>query len=234
MAVKRDTAAKKQASKPTGKKIAVTYISDDESAARAREAAIKSSPAYQKAVQERQSNTLLSQELLDRAARRSKRKLSVKEVKLIQGIVSGKKRRQAARDAGITGSDNVVSATTSRMLSNVNVKLALQEALAQAGVGVSDVAQVIADGLKAEQMIALGNGEDKIVDFRPDHSTRLRAGAMAAKYLGAEDTEEKDKGGNTFNFNFHKTETFDSKKYVTPSEPAAATRADNAQEGEVS
>lgn len=224
MAVKSDTASNKTANVPVKKSIAVTYISDDESAAHAREVALKNSPGYQHAVQERRKNTLLSQDLLDRAAARKKRALTFKEAKLIKGIVAGKKRRDAARAAGIKGSDEVVSATTSRMLKNVNVKIALQEALQNAGVGVDNVADVIAAGMVAEDIVVVGSGDSTIVEKRPDHSIRLRAAGMAAKYLGAEEKEDDPNKGSGNTFNFINNANFNSKNYVSD--------ATNVQEGE--
>ena len=199
MAVKRDTGAGNPSSPK--KKIPVTYISDETSAALRRTAAIKRSPQYLKELENRKANTLLSQELIDRQQRRLKKSLTVTEAKIIKGIVAGKKRREAARAAGITGSDEVVSATTSRMLNKVNVKESLQLALAEAGVDVSGVAEVIAEGMKADKVVIVGSGDDAMADVMPDHSIRLRAGQMAAKYLGAEEKEEDpNPTGNTFNF----------------------------------
>lgn len=207
MAVKRDTKSKMGKTKST--KITVRNATKKETAA------ITSSPDFVAAQEKRREDLTASQKIIDDMQRRKKRPLKPKEAKLIKGIVAGKTRRKAARDAGITGSDEVVSVTASRMLSNVNVKEALQQALLDAGVGLEDVAQVVADGMKATKLVIVGNGEDAMADLQPDHSIRLNAGKMAAKYLRAEDPDPLPQGGNTFNF--INNANFNSKDYVSES-----------------
>lgn len=137
---------------------------------------------------------------IDRQTRIKKRPLTVREAKLIMGVAAGKTKRQAAKDAGYTGSDEVVSVTASQVLNKPNVKEAMQDALAQAGVTIQGIARVVADGMKAEKVFIIGDGESAMADVQPDHNIRLRAGGMAAKFLGLDDSE-KQPGSQTIIFN---------------------------------
>ncbi len=211
MAVEHDTEKEKSSS---NKKVSVSYISDDESAAQRRNAAIKSSQEYQREVAKQRSNRLLTQDLLDRYQKKVNRPLTVKEAMLIKGVVAGKTKRQAAKDAGYAGSDTVVSVTASQVLNKPNVKAAMQAALEQAGVTVEGVAVIIADGMKAERTVISGVGDNAIIEKTPDHNVRIAAGKMAAKYLGVEDKDDDGSKGTNI-FNFFNNNNFNSKSYVS-------------------
>lgn len=156
------------------------------------------------------------QKAIDEEALKVRRPITIKQARIIRYIAQGKSKREAGRLAGFTGSDETVSVSVSNALKEPNVKIALREALAKAGVDVDGVASVIANGMKAERITVLGSGPDAIADMQPDHSIRLRAVQLAAKYLGAEEPENKDTGGNTFNF--IKTDTFNASQYVRQAE----------------
>lgn len=151
---------------------------------------------------------------IDRQTRIKKRPLTVREAKLIMGVAAGKTKRQAAKDAGYTGSDEVVSVTASQVLNKPNVKEAMQTALEQAGVTIEGIAEVVADGMKANRVFIIGDGDQAMADIQPDHNIRLRAGAMAAKFLGLDDSE-KPNGPSTIIFNQNNTI---SQRFIKPIE----------------
>lgn len=110
--------------------------------------------------------------------------LTPKEIKLVKGIAEGKKKRTAATEAGYTGSPETISVTASQTLKKPNVQEALAEAFAAHGITIDAATKPIADGLKAEKVHIVGNGEQAMADVVPDHATRLKAAGMAFNLMG--------------------------------------------------
>lgn len=135
---------------------------------------------------------------IDKQQRIKRRKLTIKEVSLIRGVIAGKTKRQAAMDAGYSGTPEVVSVTASKVLSKANVQEAMQQALAKHNLTPDRLAGVVADALGATKVMIIGNGEDAMADVQPDHAIRLRAADMAGKFMGVGKTDEDEsKNGST-------------------------------------
>lgn len=134
---------------------------------------------------------------------KKKQPLTPKQSKLVKGIVAGKSKRQAATDAGYTGSPATVSVTASKVLKNANVQDALATALTKHDLTPDRIAAVVSDALGAVKVSIIGNGDQAMADVQPDHAVRLRAADMAGKFMGIgkEDEKQADRGGNTFIFN---------------------------------
>lgn len=111
-----------------------------------------------------------------------RKRLTVKQLKLVSGIANGKTATQAALDAGYGRGVNAASAgvQASRELKNPNVLNALEQALDKAGATLEESARVIADALHAENFMAVG----KQLRAIPDHMTRLKAAELALKARG--------------------------------------------------
>lgn len=125
-----------------------------------------------------------------------KRELTVKEQRLIKGIVEGKPKYKAAEAAGYSPKSAAVIATET--LKKPNVQEALQAAFEEHGITVSKVIKPIADGLQAEKVHIVGNGDAAMAEVVPDHSIRLKASSMA---LGLMVPKSE---GTTVNINFNK------------------------------
>lgn len=131
-------------------------------------------------------------------AKNSSNKLTIKEAKLVKGIVEGKTKRQAAIEAYNTKSPETASVVASNVLKKVNVQEALQEALEKAGLTPSKVVDVVKEGMEAQRLVIVGNGEEAMADLQPDHSIRLKAAGMAANFMGLGKNNEPQ--GNSYHF----------------------------------
>lgn len=127
-----------------------------------------------------------------------KKKLTIKEAKLVKGIVEGKTKRQAAIEAYNTKTPETASVVASNVLKKVNVQEALQEALEKAGLTPSKVVDVVKEGMEAQRLVIVGNGEEAMADLQPDHSIRLKAAGMAANFMGLGKNNEPQ--GNSYHF----------------------------------
>lgn len=110
--------------------------------------------------------------------------LTPKEIKLVKGIAEGKTRQQAALDAYDASSPETASSIATNTLKKVNVQEALAEAFARHGITIDAATKPIADGLTAEKVHIVGNGDQAMADVVPDHGTRLKAAGMAFNLMG--------------------------------------------------
>lgn len=111
----------------------------------------------------------------------TKPKLTVKQAKLVKGIVEGKSQQQAAVEAGYGTTPESAAVIATETLKNVNVQEALQVALADQGITLEAIVKPIADGLTA---IKSGFGKDgDYYEIGPDHGTRLKASGMAQQII---------------------------------------------------
>jgi phage terminase small subunit len=123
-------------------------------------------------------------------------KPTVKEIKLVDGIARGKTKRQAGVDAGYTGSLETVQVTVSQTLKKPSVQELLAKALERHGINVDAALKPIADGLTAEKVSIVGNGEQAMAEVTPDHAIRLKASGMALNLMGI----SRPAGDVTINF----------------------------------
>lgn len=118
------------------------------------------------------------------------KKLTVKETKLVKGVAQGKTRRQAAKDAGYSGTDETVSVVASQTLNKPNVKEQLHKELEKQGITVEAIVKPIADGLKAEKVSVVGNGDQAMAEITPDHNIRIKSSQIASKWMGIDQVNE--------------------------------------------
>lgn len=136
------------------------------------------------------------------AERRKPLQNTVRERKFVEGIAKGKTKRQAAKDAGYTGSPETLSVTASQTLKKPSVQQALADAFERHGITIDAATKPIADGLKADKVHIVGNGEQAMAEVVPDHSVRLKAAGMAFNLMGV----GKQTGDVTINFIGHSSE----------------------------
>lgn len=129
--------------------------------------------------------------------------LTLKEAKLVKAKAKGMTNADAYSAAGYAMPANKQSASinASKVLARPNVQEVLQAALERHNLTPDRVASVVSEGMDAEKF------NEFTGEIRADHSTRLKAAGMAAKFMKLEGTEEKPtthvwvRGDATFNAN---------------------------------
>jgi len=79
---------------------------------------------------------------------KKKTRVTVKQRKLIRGLVKGKTMMKAAQDAGFTGKPETARVNGHKALQNDTVKKAFGEALDDAGLGMDSLAEEVSKGIK--------------------------------------------------------------------------------------
>ena len=123
------------------------------------------------------------------------KQLTVKEAKLVKGVVQGKPKYKAAVEAGY--SEKSARSIATETLKKPNIQEALQAELAKQGITLEKIIKPIKDGLEAEKVHIVGNGDQAMAEITPDHATRLKSSQMAQTILGA---NKNNDGGTTNNF----------------------------------
>lgn len=127
----------------------------------------------------------------------TKKPLTIKEKVLIKGVAAGKTKRQSAREAGFTGSDEVVSVTASKVLSKSNVKEALELALVKHGITLDAAIEPIGKALTATKVVITGNDTDgHFAEVVEDLDMQLKGSDRALKLMGV----GKEEGGVNITF----------------------------------
>lgn len=125
-----------------------------------------------------------------------KKKLTLKQAKFVTEVAKGKSGTQAALAAYDTTSVDVAKNIASETLRKPNVQEALAIAFEKHGITLDRAVKPIADGLEAEKVHIVGNGEQAMAEVVPDHGIRLKASGMALRLMGA----DSEPTGNTYNF----------------------------------
>lgn len=106
------------------------------------------------------------------APRLGKEKLTMRQRKLIKGIVAGHTVQKSALDAGYGNTPGSARVSAHRDLQNPNVQKGISDSLEQIGADIDSITKVIRDG-------QLANKKDKA-----DHPTRLKAAELNGKFRG--------------------------------------------------
>lgn len=130
-----------------------------------------------------------------------KPKLTVKQAKLVKGVVQGKTKRQSAKDAGYSGSPETLSVTASEVLKNPNVQEYLVEQLMKMDLAGPDLVAPVAKALKAKKIIFHGkDSNEAFAEEVEDIELQLKGHDRAMKLLNVYN-KPIDGGGNTIIFN---------------------------------
>ena len=90
----------------------------------------------------------------------AKPKVSPKEAKLVQGVIAGKTKRQAAIDAGYTNSTpEAISSSASQTLKKLNVQDYYAELMAKHEITVERALKPISKALDAKKSVAVAKGD---------------------------------------------------------------------------
>ena len=125
------------------------------------------------------------------------RKTTLKEKKLVKGIIAGKTRKQAAIEAGYA--PKCADSQASQVLSKPNVQSEFQKALEKAGVTTARLAEKISEGLDSKKVISAtivaGNSQEAgstTNDFIevPDYLAQHKFLDTALKLKGAYPSEK--------------------------------------------
>lgn len=127
------------------------------------------------------------------------KKLTVKEAKLVKAKAEGKTVLEAANEAEYlpNAKDETRRVEATRTLQKPHVKEALHAEMAKQGIDIASIVKPVKDGLVAEKVSIVGNGDQAMAEVTPDHSTRLKAVQIASKWMGVDAVSE---GGTTNNF----------------------------------
>lgn len=133
--------------------------------------------------------------------KKKKPTLTAKEAQIVkakvEAVKNGKTQREIAKELYPNASQAAAEVEVSKNLNKPNVQEAMQIALAKYDLTPDRIAGVVSDGMSAQKVVIVGNGEEAFADVQPDHSIRLKAAGMAAKFMGADKSEG---GGDTYNF----------------------------------
>ena len=128
----------------------------------------------------------------------AKPKVSPKEAKLVQGVIAGKTKRQAAIDAGYTNSTpEAISSSASQTLKKINVQDYYAELMAKHEITVERALKPISKALDAKKTVVTGDGDNASYNEVDYLDMQLKGSDRALKLLGVSAPEN-----TTTNYNF--------------------------------
>ena len=127
----------------------------------------------------------------------AKKSLTVKETKLIKATVAGKKQKEAGLYADPNRGSETARVWANETLRKPTVQEALQKELNRQGITLAKVVKPIKDGLEAEKVAIVGNGDSAMAEITPDHAIRLKASSMAQQLMGLNKAQSDQ---TTYNF----------------------------------
>ena len=112
------------------------------------------------------------------------KKLNIKQKKYIKGVTEGKRKKDAAIDAGYSPN------TAKNPLRNIEQSIVADhgktiQQLLDEHLPIEEILNTVKDGMKAEKVTraqAFGEFTDEVTD--PDHTTRLKSAEIASKLRG--------------------------------------------------
>lgn len=127
----------------------------------------------------------------------AKPKVTVREAKLVQGVVAGKTKRQAAKDAGYGGSPETLSVRASSVIKKSNVQDYYAELMAKNEITVERALKPISKALDAKKTVVTGDGDNASYNEVDDLDMQIKGSDRALKLLGVSAPEN-----TTTNYNF--------------------------------
>lgn len=114
----------------------------------------------------------------------AKPKVTVREAKLVQGVVAGKTKRQAAKDAGYGGSPETLSVRASSVIKKSNVQDYYAELMAKNEITVERALKPISKALDAKKTVVTGDGDNASYNEVDDLDMQIKGSDRALKLLG--------------------------------------------------
>lgn len=125
------------------------------------------------------------------------RELTYKQAKFVKAKAEGKSGVQAAKEAYGVSNYNTAAVIAAENINKPNIKEALHAEMVKQGIDIASVVKPVKDGLVAEKVSIVGNGDQAMAEVTPDHSTRLKAVQIASKWMGIDAVSGE---GTTNNF----------------------------------
>ncbi len=138
----------------------------------------------------------------------TKPKITIKEAKLIKGIVAGKTKRQAAMEAFDVERIETAAVMASHALRKVNVQQALEEAMKKHGIDLDSAIAPIGKALKAKRIQITGSGDQMFTEEVEDVEMQLKGSDRALKLMNI----GQNRDGGSIHFHQHVNEKQDDYK----------------------
>lgn len=129
--------------------------------------------------------------------------LTVKEAKLVKATAQGKNRTEAGLAADPNRAPESARVWASNTLQKTTVKEALHREMAKQGIDMASIVKPVKEGLVAEKVAIVGNGDSAMAEITPDHATRLKAVQIASRWMGV---DASDSGSVNVHFHAHQAE----------------------------
>jgi len=110
--------------------------------------------------------------------------LTVRQARLVKATAMGKNRTEAGLYAKPDRTPESARTWASETLQKPTVKQALYEEMARQGIDIESVVRPVADGLKADKVSIVGNGDQAMAEITPDHNIRLKSAQIASRWIG--------------------------------------------------
>lgn len=129
--------------------------------------------------------------------------LRVKEAKLVKATAEGKNQTEAGLIADDNRTPESARVWANETLQKATVQEALQAEMARQGISLELIIKPIKDGLEAEKVSIVGNGDQAMAEITPDHAIRLKSSQMAQTLLGA---NKNNAEGASVHYHLHQSE----------------------------
>lgn len=136
------------------------------------------------------------------------KQLTDKQRKFVKAKATGVSGTKAAMIAYDVNNERTASVIATENLAKPSIQEAVQKEMARQGIDLESIVRPITDGLKAEKVSIVGNGEQAMAEVTPDHGIRLKASKMAQDLIGV-----NNRDGTTVNVNFVKVVKEDKDEY---------------------
>ena len=116
-----------------------------------------------------------------------KKKLTIKEAKLVKAKIQGKTHKEAYKEAGysLSKSEHSNVSNTDKILNKPHVKEAFNKALEKANITEERLAIKLSEGLDATKAVVMGKeSTESFVDVQPDYAIRHKYLETALKVKG--------------------------------------------------
>lgn len=121
----------------------------------------------------------------------------IRLAKLVKATAEGKNQTEAGLLADPNRTPESARTWANETLQKPTVKEMLHKEMVKQGIDIASVVKPVKDGLVAEKVSIVGNGDQAMAEVTPDHSTRLKAVQIASKWMGIDAVNGE---GTTNNF----------------------------------
>lgn len=135
--------------------------------------------------------------------------LSPKQARLVKATAMGKNQTEAGLYARPDARPTLARQWANENLQKPTVKQALYEEMVRQGIDIESVVKPVADGLKADKVSIVGNGDQAMAEITPDHNIRLKSVQIASRWMGIDANENANVTNIFHNVQIHQKEKYD-------------------------